>query len=367
MSRRLRSVMLLSDGFGGFGGIAKFNRDFLTALSKSPLVAHLRALPRTMPEPVEADMPVALVYERTAGAGNWVYALRLLACVIRRERIDIVLCGHLNLLRAAWVVARLKGARLVLVIHGFEAWQPRGGLHGWLAGRIDELVSVSRLSAERFCAWSRFPLQRAQILPNCVDLERFHPQPKNTALLHHLGLGGGKVIMTVGRMADNERYKGFDEVIAIMPRLLARYPGLKYLIVGDGSDRARLQAIVSDAGLSGAVIFAGRIAEADKVSCYNLADAYVMPSRGEGFGIVLIEALACGLPVVGSSVDGSREALRGGELGRVVDPADSEALFAAVIAALHDGRRQPPAGLDLYSPRQFESRVSSWVEHLCRN
>ncbi len=367
MTRPLCIVMLCGDAFGGFGGIAKFNRDFLNALSGSDSVHQVRVLPRTITGPA-GDVPAAIVHEHKAAAGKWAYARRVAACLLRRESIDIVLCGHRNLLPVAWFLARLKGARLVLVIHGFEAWRPgKSRVLNWLAGRIDALVSVSTVSAKRFCAWSGFPMKDVAIVPNCVDLDRFHPQPKDLALLQRHGLGQGPVIMTVGRIFSNERYKGFDEVLAAMPRLLGRYPTMKYLIVGDGSDRARLEKKVRAMGLSDAVVFAGRIEEAEKVAYYNLADVYVMPSSGEGFGIVLIEALACGIPVIGSSADGARATLLGGELGRLVDPSDSGALIEAVAAALAQGRGKRPAGLDVYSEPQFKARVTAWIGQACRN
>jgi glycosyltransferase involved in cell wall biosynthesis len=303
-----------------------------------------------------------------AAAGKVAFALRAAACLVRREPVDIILCGHRNLLPVAWGLARLKGVRLVLVIHGVEAWTPgRSRVLNWLAGRIDALISVSRVSAQRFCAWSRFPIEDVTILPNCVDFDRFRPQPKNAALLERHALGQGPVIMTVGRILANERYKGFDEVLAAMPRLLVHYPTMKYLIVGDGSDRVRLEEKVRAMGLGEAVVFAGRIAEIEKVAYYNLADAYVMPSSGEGFGIVLIEALACGVPVVGSSIDGARDALLGGELGRLVDPTDTDALVDAIAAALAQGRGKRAAGLDVYSEHQFKARVSAWIGQACKN
>jgi glycosyltransferase involved in cell wall biosynthesis len=125
-------------------------------------------------------------------------------------------------------------------------------------------------------------------------------------------LQSSKVILTVGRLIGQERYKGFDEVIEIMPQLVKRFPNLKYLIVGDGPDRPRLEAKAVALGVSDNVVFSGYVAESEKVAHYNLADVYVMPSFGEGFGIVLIEAAACGVPVVGSWADGSCKALLDG-------------------------------------------------------
>src|SRR5205823_4173321 len=99
------------------------------------------------------------------------------------------------------------------------------------------LIAVSRYSAERFTLWSKLPTERVFILPNCVDLNHFRPQPRDAALVDKYKLKSSKVILTVGRLAVDERYKGFDEVIDIMPKLVKWFPSLKYLIVGDGADR----------------------------------------------------------------------------------------------------------------------------------
>lgn len=363
--------MLLSDGFGGFGGIAKFNRDFLAALNASDRIAHVDVLPRAIAAPIAAPMvaamtgaiPEAVVYDRKAAAGALSFLWRTWRRALRAEPIDLVICGHRHLLPAAWALARARRARLVLIIHGIEAWTPpKRAFARWLAGDIDALIAVSRLSATRFAAWSRWPAERSFILPNSVDLERFVPRPKNARLRAQYRLNGGKVILTLGRLAANERYKGVDEVIALMPRLLARYPDLQYLVAGDGADRPRLAAKAEALGLGGAVVFAGHVAEACKVDTYNLADAFVMPSTGEGFGIVLIEAVACGVPVIGSRVDGAREALLDGALGRLVDPAEPEELYAAIVAALDaDGPRQRHPAVAAFSDQRFAGRVGDWL------
>jgi glycosyltransferase involved in cell wall biosynthesis len=112
------------------------------------------------------------------------------------------------------------------------------------------------------------------------------------------------------------------------------------------------------------VIFAGRILESEKVAHYRLADAYVMPSRGEGFGIVYLEALACGIPVVGSKVDGSREALRDGKLGLLVDPGNPDEIKTAIRAALQKPRGQVVAGLDYFSYASFQQRCRELLQKL---
>jgi phosphatidyl-myo-inositol dimannoside synthase len=220
---------------------------------------------------------------------------------------------------------------------------------------------VSRYSARQFARWSKLPIEHEFVLPNCVDLDMFRPQPRDPALLERYGLKANKVILTVGRIASQERYKGFDKVIELIPLLLERFPDLKYLVVGEGDDRPRLKAKADGCGVAEHVIFTGQIPESEKVAHYNLADAFVMPSTGEGFGIVLIEAAACGVPVIGSRVDGSREALRDGLLGRLVDPRKPEELIEAVTAVLRNpSPRARAEGIDMFSTQTFRAGVADW-------
>jgi phosphatidyl-myo-inositol dimannoside synthase len=158
---------------------------------------------------------------------------------------------------------------------------------------IDSFIAVSCYSAQRFAQWSRVPQDKFFHLAQFVDLSSFDPQSRRRDLAERYGVQDSKVILTLGRMASQERYKGFDEVIEVMPELIKRFPNLKYMIVGDGDDRGRLEKKAKAMGVSEQVIFAGKIAEQEKVSHLCLADAFVMPSYGEGFGIVFLEALRC--------------------------------------------------------------------------
>jgi glycosyltransferase involved in cell wall biosynthesis len=164
--------------------------------------------------------------------------------------------------------------------------------------------------------------------------------------------------MTVGRLDARERSKGVDEVLEALPALAVGLPDLAYMVVGDGTDRARLQAKARSLGVSDRVVFAGYVAEPEKPEYYRLADAYVMPCRGEGFGFVFLEAMATGLPVVASRADGSSEAVLGGELGLLVDPGSRDQLIEAVRQAVREPRGVVPAGLSLFSYSVFCERVS---------
>jgi glycosyltransferase involved in cell wall biosynthesis len=144
--------------------------------------------------------------------------------------------------------------------------------------------------------------------------------------------------------------------------LLHSFPDLKYLIAGDGPDAPRLQAKAASLGVAAQVIFAGRIPEHEKVDHYRLADVYVMPSSGEGFGIVLLEAAACGVPVIGSRLDGTKDALLDGRLGALVDPREPREVIDAVSAVLErdrDNRRNPH--VETFGVDAYRRRVGEWI------
>ena len=361
----MRLLVFLHDAFGGFGGIARFNRDLLAGLCAAPGVAAVTALPRLAPGPPE-ELPEKLEFRHDGLGGRLRYvgaALRL----IREHPADLVLCCHLRLLPVAWLAACWRRAPLVLVVFGIDAWErPRGlllSLLPLLLRRVDRVLSISRITSERFAAWSGFPAADILELPPCIDLAGFAPGPRDPALEARYGRAGKRVIMTFGRLVSQARAKGMDEVLAVLPALLRRRPELAYLIAGDGPDRARLETLARAPALAGHVVFAGRVAEAEKAAHYRLADVYAMPSRGEGFGIVLLEAMACGIPVVASSRDGGRDAARDGSLARLVDPDDPAALEAAILAAL-EAPKKVPDGLDFFALAAFRRRLCALLPRL---
>jgi len=357
-------LMFLHDAFGSLGGIARNNSDVVDALVADSRVARVEALPR-IPGRGGEPLPAKLDWRREAGTGLTAY-LRASLKSMFTSRPGLVLCLHIRLLPVAWLASLVTRAPLWLMIFGIDAWErPRNRLVTLLLPQVDRVLSISRITTERFAAWSGFPPSAILELPPCIDLAGFSPGPRDPALEARYGLAGKKVVMTFGRLVSQARAKGMDEVLAVMPALLRRRPDLAYLIAGDGPDRARLEGLARSPDLAGHVVFTGRIDEAEKAAHYRLADVYAMPSRGEGFGIVLLEAMACGIPVVASSRDGGRDAARDGLLGRLVDPDDPAALEAAILAAL-DEPKAVPAGLDFFSLEAFRRRLAALLPTLAR-
>jgi len=364
-SRTMRAIMLLTDAFGGIGGIAKFNRDVLAALDAMPECQEVEAFPRLVqrePEPI----PAKVRYRFEAARGKASYVGAVFRAAMDGRPADVVLCGHLNLLPLAWVVSRFKRCPLVLFVHGIEAWKPhRHRLTRNLLPSVDRVVAVSSLTVERLAEWSGLSVDRTRILPNCVNLAEFYPRPRNEALAARLGIENRRVLLTVGRLAGKDRYKGFDEVLEALPELAREYADVAYVIAGDGRDRPRLEAKARELGVAERVVFTGYVSEEEKKDLYALADVYVMPSRGEGFGIVFLEAMAMGLPVIASRADGSREAILDGRLGQLVDPDDRDELIRTIRAAFRQSRGRPD-GLEHFGSDAFRERLADLVQVVAR-
>lgn len=361
---RHRFFLPLTDAYGGRGGIAAFNRHLLEAVccwegSEAVVAVPVRA---EMLE-VTAALPEKLTYvPPVAASGRVAFLLRTLRTWLRHRPFDVVLCGHLYLLRSASLVRVLSRASMACVIHGIDAWAPppRRSIRA-LVGVPDRFLSVSQFTWERFLSWSGVDVAKGSILPNCVDLERFTPGPAAPELVAKYDLEGRRVILTLARLDANERYKGIDEVLDALPVLLRTAPNLTYVVAGSGSDLGRLRTKTSDMGLTDRVRFIGYVPEEQKQAHYRLADAFVMPGRGEGFGIVYLEAMACGIPVVASSADASREAVRNGQLGALADPDDPASVHDAILEALEVGKGTRPDGLDDFSRQAFHTRVHDFL------
>ncbi|MDH7974950.1 glycosyltransferase family 4 protein [Sphingomonas sp. AR_OL41] len=350
-----RILMLASDGHGSGGGIAQYNVDLLAAMSTLASVGSVTVVPRLAREPLP-QLPPKICYD-LAGLGS--VARYVLATLnrIRKGKYDAVWCAHINLVALAYLAARLRGVPLILAIYGIDVWKPtRSRLANRLAARADLVVSISQVTHERFAAWCKIQANRTVIMPNAITLGDYGEGPRAPDLVARYELEGRPVVMTFGRLVGRDRAKGFDEILAILPRLIEKAPRLIYIIAGSGPDSDRLAGLAKNLGVADHVRFTGFVPENRKADYYRLSDVYAMPSRGEGFGFVILEAMACGIPAIASSVDGGREAVLGGQLGRVVDPDDPEALESAVLAALAEPKGVPP-GLDYFEHSAFTRRL----------
>lgn len=346
----MRVLALVSDGFGAHGGIAAYNRELLNALGDSAQISSVHVVPR-----FAGCVPRhAKLIQDTARRNRYRYALAVIArCV--RESADWVFCGHIHHLPLACLAAALCGGRVWLQLHGIEAWQSPGRLTAAMTGRCDLVTAVSRVTRERFLSWCNIDPQRVRVLSNTFS-PHFTPGNADPSLRERFVANGEALILTVSRLQKSERYKGHEQVMrAMLQAPLQIQPKPVYVIAGDGDDVRYLRRRACELGLEERVHLIGPVEPSGLRALYRSADVFVMPSSGEGFGIVYLEAAACGTPVVGGDADGARDALREGELGALVDARDPVAIAQAIRIAIDTPHA--PQGTELFSRAQFREQL----------
>lgn len=366
---RAMHFFLLTDAYGSNGGIAKFNRDFISAFIKFDRISELILWPRKIIKKESVPTENNMQYQTNVFSNAILYTLQVLKSAIENKmkgfKVKTVFCCHVNLLFPAALLSLFTKSKLILIIHGIEVWQTK---QSWVKHlclkRVQKVLAVSQFTKDKFTFWSGFDPEEVYIFPNCVEIEKYGIGPKSTELLQKYRLENKFVVMTLARLSSTERYKGIDEIIECIPGLLNRIPNLTYLIVGDGDDERRLKQKSELLGVQNHVVFCGFIEESQKPDYYRLADIFAMPGYGEGFGIVYLEAMACGIPVIGSVKDGSREALMQGRIGTLVDPFDPEQIKNAILKVFDCPEKMIPADLEYFSFQSFCMRLRVFMQAL---
>ena len=355
-------VALVGDSFGGRGGIAQYNRDFFGALADSGLVSLIAVLPRRAPDPIVLPPGIS---QAAPHLGRISYLLSAFRSVLGRP-VDLVFCGHLYMAPLAVLVARWCRAKLIVQMHGIEAWSRPSLLQRRAVEAADLILCVSRHTRARVIEWAAIAPERVLVLPNTVG-ESFTPGD-GSALRRNWGLQDKRVLLTVGRMDAREGYKGHDRVIAAIPQLVITGHDVVYVVVGDGDDRARLRALAAEQGVAERVRFEGVLGQDELAEAYRMADLFVMPSTGEGFGIAFLEAMACGTPALGLAAGGAVDAFADGEFGTMA----SEVEFAPTLARLLAAPRPNPDALaaavrSRFGHAAFVGQVSNILARILRS
>ncbi|MEG3858514.1 glycosyltransferase family 4 protein [Microcoleus sp. herbarium12] len=275
-----------------------------------------------------------------AALGRLKFAAKLLTCLLQK-RPERVFCGHIKLAPLIKILCQPLGIPYTILTYGKEVWETLGLKYQIAMRQADSILTISRYTrdslrdsfAARTCELNNLNPEKFQIVPCTVDDKIFTIGSKPGHLLEKYDLLGAKILMTVARLRSHDSYKGVDVTIQALPEIAKSFPNVKYLVIGRGDDRPRLAKLALDLGVAEKVIFAGFVPTADLPAHYQLADAYVMPSQ-EGFGIVYLEALACGIPVLAGDADGSADPLQDGKLGWRVPHRDPAAVAVACVEML---------------------------------
>jgi len=269
-------------------------------------------------------------------------------------RPDLIIVGHAHFCPAAYIVKRLAGIPFWVVTYGIEAWDVRGNFLKKSLLASDRVLSMSNFTKERMTSELNIPAGKISVLPGTFDSDLFRIKSKPERLLTKYKLNGKQpVILTVCRLDKGEKYKGYDKIIESLPGLIRHFPDIRYILVGYGNDMERIKELVRRFELDKYVILPGKVTGEELCDHYNLCDVFAMPSRGEGFGIVFIEALACGKPVLAGNKDGSVDALRNGELGVLVDPDNISEISDNLIKIL----KREHSNKIIYNPQLLREKA----------
>jgi phosphatidylinositol alpha-1,6-mannosyltransferase len=338
-------VLMMTPAIDGADGISEVSRQVVTAVAGAWGRDAVEVW--TLRGPRDDDSRVAGVRVRSAAGGR----ARMSAWVLARSRgsLDglLVLVMHVHLAPLALLLA-MRGARVAVFLYGIEVWTPLRRRETSALDRASALVAISRHTVVRF----------RQANPRFADRD---------IAVCHLGVAPSSATpvappidgyaLIVGRLASDERYKGHDALIDAWPEVRRRVPGARLVVVGDGDDRPRLEALARDRGVEDCVTFAGRVSAGELAGWYEHAAFFVMPSTGEGFGLTYVEAMRAGKPCIASR-GAAEEILETGVTGVFVDPASRGELAGAIVRLFtdRDGRERMGRAAATRVAREFEER-----------
>jgi phosphatidyl-myo-inositol dimannoside synthase len=329
------------------GGVANYGHELAVHFSKC---ARVHVVSRKLPgmEEFDRNLPYQVTRIRTpySGLGSYPLFARAMREIIRRDPPDVIFCLMWFPDAAASRLAMKPAAIPYFVAaHGTEVFDDYSSLE-----RRVKTVLLKRLRRRVFRGATKvFPVShytRRAILDeapahpanvitvnNGVNAGIFKRTAVPGSLEAKYRSPGERILLTVTRLYP---YKGIDRMLESLPAISHEIPGIKYLIVGEGPDLPRLQQLTSRLGLDSTVRFLGRLEQSEIVQLYNVADLFVMLSREEppdveGFGLVFLEAAACGLPSVGGRSGGIPDAIDEGKTGWLVDPRNTGEIAATII------------------------------------
>jgi phosphatidyl-myo-inositol dimannoside synthase len=327
-----RRVVALFTELLGVGGIQEASRLTAAALVD---VASSRGwstdfLSLNDPPGVDA-LPSPLGTIRFRGFGREKVRFGRSALALARKPSQIVLAAHPYLaLPAAQLKLLNPKLKMIVISHGVEVWK-----------RLPVLRQLAFRQADLFMAPSRYTIDKiVEIHGIRAEKTRRLAWPVNPVFLELAGKAerlpapaafpDGLVLLAVARLMAKERYKGVDQLMQAVARLAPRHPSLQLAVVGRGDDFARHQELAAELGIASRVRFFDNISPAETAACYSRCDVFALPSTGEGFGLVFLEAMAFGKPVIGAAAGGVTDIIKHGQNGLLVRAGDLDELIQAL-------------------------------------
>jgi phosphatidylinositol alpha-1,6-mannosyltransferase len=254
-----------------------------------------------------------------------------------RKGARVVLAAHPYLaLPATWMKWLSPQLKTVVMSHGVEVWNPLPRLRRRALLSADLVLAPSSDTAQKLVRVQGVPPANIRKLawPLTPDFLEMADNPAELSLPKNFP--EGRVILTVGRWAASERYKGVDDLIRAVAQLRTKFPRLCLVAVGDGDDLPRLEKIARDSGVSESIRFLTNLSREEIAACYARSEIFALPSSGEGFGLVFLEAMAFGKPLIGAARGGITDIIEDNVNGLLVPAGDLKSLVEALAELLEN-------------------------------
>jgi glycosyltransferase involved in cell wall biosynthesis len=296
----------------------------------------------------------------------------LAAARMALDTAAIVLAAHPNLALPAAFMKRLSPQlKSVVVCHGVEVWQLLPRVRRAALRRADLVIAPSHFTVQKIHEIQGIPIDKIRRLPWPLSPTFLSLAARSTELEPPAEFPNGKVILTVGRWAASERYKGVDDLIRAFAQLRPAIPDLHLVVAGEGDDLVRLQKLAAEMNVTDVVHFLQGLSREKLAACYGRADVFALPSTGEGFGLVFLEAMAFGKPIVAAAAGGATDLVENEVNGLLVPAHNPEQLASALARLIRDdalrstlGRRGLERVHAQYSFGRFESELDEILGNL---
>lgn len=323
-------IVLQTTTFSSYGGIQTYNRLLCRALNDLAAVSPKYVLIGTDSRADAESQRRSKFYNRLqleAFDSSRARLIRRVSRLVAHRQVDLMLIGHVNYAPLGWLLRRIQPRlRYGVIMHGKDVWVNLPVVRRRALQRADFIVSVSEDTKQRAAAVNGPLPARTYMLPNALQWDG----GEDADPLINVTVPPGTKLLSVCRLASNERQKGVDTVIEALPGILTRVPDVQYLVVGDGTDLARHKALARKLGVANRVHFLGFVDDNALRLYYQSCDIFVMPSAQEGFGIVFLEAMQYGKAVVAADYGGVPEVVQDGVTGTLVQYGNVSQLAQAI-------------------------------------
>lgn len=350
----------------GTGGIERVSRHVCLALSRfAEREGHQVSFLSLMDQPDSVDDRYLEGDASFRGFGGNKVAfvaasLRALKC-----RPDIVYIAHVNLAPLGLVMQLLRPSlRYGVALYGIEVWQRLSLLKRYALRQASFATALSTYTGEQAIKLQGLEPEKIHLVPPALDPFWMSTSKESLPERRHMDLPDGKILLSVARLAACERYKGVDCVIQAMPKVIEQVPDAYYVVVGDGDDLGRLQSLAKREEVEDRVRFVGSLSEETLRRYYGRCDLFAMPSKGEGFGIVFLEAMLYKKAVIAGNHGGSRDIVDAGRTGLLVKHGDVAELSEAITDLLCDDYKRLQMGRAGYERLIFNYTYEHFREKL---